>query len=122
MDYSAYLKYSFKRLLAEHQILPFQMIFFALNTRKEEIRHLIIFADMNEEEFEIARVELLTILADAIGGKNCPNNKMILDNRIVQLNKLIDSMPPIKQLHHYVTIDMCQQYYRIRYTYFNDKV
>ncbi|RZK64234.1 MAG: hypothetical protein EOO85_30040 [Pedobacter sp.] len=98
------------------------MIFFALNTRKEEIRHFIIFADMNEEEFEIARVELLTILADAIGGKNCPNNKMILDNRIVQLNKLIDSMPPIKQLHHYVTIDMCQQYYRIRYTYFNDKV
>ena len=75
---------------------------------------------MNEEEFEIARVELLTILADVIGGKNCPNNRLILDNRIVQLNQLIDNMPPIKQLEHYVIIDMCQQYYRIRYTYFQD--
>lgn len=77
---------------------------------------------MNAEEFEVARVELLTILADAIGCKNCPNNKSILDNRIAQLNKLIDNMPPIKQLEHYVIIDMCQQYYRIRYTYFKDVV
>jgi len=77
---------------------------------------------MNEEEFEIARVELLTILADVIGGKNCPNNRLILDNRIVQLNQLIDNMPPIKQLEHYVIIDMCQQYYRIRYTYFQDVI
>jgi len=77
---------------------------------------------MNEEEFEIARVELLTILADVIGGKNCPNNRLILDNRIVQLNHLIDNMPPIKQLEHYVIIDMCQQYYRIRYTYFQDVI
>jgi hypothetical protein len=75
---------------------------------------------MNEEEFEIARIELLTILADAISGKNCPKNKSILDSRIVQLNKLIDNMPPVKQLKHYVVIDMCQQYYRIRYTYFQD--
>jgi hypothetical protein len=75
---------------------------------------------MNEEEFEIMRVELLTILADAIGGKNCPNNKSILDSRIVQLNKVIDNMPAFKQLEHYVVIDMCQQYYRIRYTYFPD--
>jgi hypothetical protein len=81
-----------------------------------------MFADMNEEEFEIARVELLTILADVIGGKNCPNNRLILDNRIVQLNQLIDNMPPIKQLEHYVIIDMCQQYYRIRYTYFQDVI
>jgi hypothetical protein len=77
---------------------------------------------MNEEEFEIARIELLTILADAIGGKNCLKNKSILDSRIVQLNKLIDNMPPVKQLEHYVVIDMCQQYYRIRYTYFQDIV
>lgn len=77
---------------------------------------------MIEEEFEIARVELLTILADVIGGKNCPNNRLILDNRIVQLNQLIDNMPPIKQLEHYVIIDMCQQYYRIRYTYFQDVI
>jgi hypothetical protein len=77
---------------------------------------------MNDEEFEIARVELLTILADAIGCKNCPNNKAILDRRIVQLNKLIDNMPPVKHLEHYVIIDMCQQYYRIRYTYFHDVV
>lgn len=77
---------------------------------------------MNNEEFEIARVELLSILADAIGCKNCPNNKLILDNRIIQLNKLIDNMPPIKRLEHYVIVDMCQQYYRIRYTYFHDVV
>jgi hypothetical protein len=75
---------------------------------------------MNGEEFELARVELLTILADAIVGKNCPNNKLILDSMIVQLNKLIDNMPAFKQLEHYVIIDMCQQYYRIRYTYFPD--
>ena len=77
---------------------------------------------MNEEEFEIARIELLTILADAIGGKNCPKNKLILDDRIAQLNGLIDKLPPFKELEHYVVIDMCQQYYRIRYTYFQDVV
>jgi hypothetical protein len=86
---------------------------------KENICHFVILAVMNDEEFEVARVELLTILADALGGKNCPNNKLILDSRIVQLNKLIDNMPPIKQLEHYVIIDMCQQYYRIRYSSFN---
>jgi len=70
--------------------------------------------ELSDFEFNEMRVDLLNALVDIELGRFNMNLVVSVTSRIDYLNNIIDKLPAVKSLNDYWSIDMCQQFYRIR--------
>ena len=70
--------------------------------------------ELSDFEFNEMRIDLLNALVDIELGRFNMALIVSVTSRIDYLNNIIDKLPPVKSLSDYWSIDMCQQFYRIR--------
>jgi len=70
--------------------------------------------ELSDFEFNEMRVDLLNALVDIELGRFNMNLVVSVTSRIDYLNNIIDKLPAVKSLNDYWSIDMYQQFYRIR--------
>ena len=72
---------------------------------------------MDSSEFETARVELLSLMADLITGKNILANTTIIEVSIKSLSFKIDNLCSSDYYERVILVEMCLQYYRLKERY-----